>query len=346
MKWFMLTLALVAPSQAALRFGCSQLSIQRIDPLVEPGTVPSAHLHQIVGGNVFQPLMNSSAMDIGSKGTCTTCAFTEDFSNYWTAVLYFKARNGTYKRVPIYPNTALEGDNIKGGMTVYYTQKDFNGNGNKKMTAFKPGFRMTVGAPTIDSAAKGSPGLRYTCLATKSTRFPETQEFPKAPCAAGIMAVHHFPSCWNGKDLDSPNHQDHMFNTAAASGFVEAGPCPASHPVRVPQVALETLWDTRAFNNKADWPADGSQPFVWSNNESKGYSIHGDYVFGWKGDSLQKAMDSSCMFQACGNGKPLLSQSVAQMNACTVKDNVGESIEGWVKSLPGIMARREETFVA
>lgn len=24
----------------------------------------------------------------------------EDFSNYWTANLYFKARNGSYKRVP------------------------------------------------------------------------------------------------------------------------------------------------------------------------------------------------------------------------------------------------------
>lgn len=26
----------------------------------------------------------------------------------------------------------------------------------------------------------------------------------------------------------------------------------------------EVMWDTRPFNNKADWPADGSQPFVYS----------------------------------------------------------------------------------
>jgi hypothetical protein len=26
----------------------------------------------------------------------------------------------------------------------------------------------------------------------------------------------------------------------------------------------ETVWDTRQFNNPADWPEDGSQPFVWS----------------------------------------------------------------------------------
>jgi len=139
MKWLVLALALVAPSQAGLRFGCSTLSIQRLDPLVEPGQVPSAHLHQIVGGNVFAPTMpdNTSTVAIGDKGTCTTCFFSEDFSNYWTAVLYFKARNGTFHRVPIYDNADLEG-NLQGGMTVYYTQQDFNSNGNQKITAFKP----------------------------------------------------------------------------------------------------------------------------------------------------------------------------------------------------------------
>lgn len=32
--------------------------------------------------------------------TLTYVHIGEDFSNYWTANLYFKARNGTYKRVP------------------------------------------------------------------------------------------------------------------------------------------------------------------------------------------------------------------------------------------------------
>jgi len=57
MKSLSLALALIAPAQAALRFGCSTLSIQRLDPLVEPGRVPSAHLHQIVGGDAFNATM-------------------------------------------------------------------------------------------------------------------------------------------------------------------------------------------------------------------------------------------------------------------------------------------------
>lgn len=71
---------------------------------------------------------------------------------------------------------------------------------------------MTVGSPTTNTleAAKANKGLRYTCLQTILTRGSETPDFPKQPCPAGIMAIHHFPSCWDGKNLDSPDHQSHM----------------------------------------------------------------------------------------------------------------------------------------
>lgn len=39
-----------ASAQNMLRFGCSQLTIERADPLVTPGQGPSPHTHQIIGG--------------------------------------------------------------------------------------------------------------------------------------------------------------------------------------------------------------------------------------------------------------------------------------------------------
>jgi hypothetical protein len=130
-------------------------------------------------------------------------------------------------------------------------------------------------------------------------------------------------SCWDGKNVDSPDHQSHMFNTAR-DAFANAGACPSSHPVRMPQLAYETLWDTTSFND-LPWPANG-QPFVLSSGDSKGFGTHADYAFGWKGDSLQKAMDNSCMFNACENGRPLKSQGTGPMNQCKVQSEVQEAI--------------------
>jgi hypothetical protein len=71
--------------------------------------------------------------DIPAESTCTSCIFSEDSSNYWTAVLYFRASNGTFRRVPLITNQFLEG--AKGGMTVYYLSPEDN---STEVTAFKP----------------------------------------------------------------------------------------------------------------------------------------------------------------------------------------------------------------
>jgi len=109
------------------------------------------------------------------------------------------------------------------------------------------------------------------------------------------------------------------------------GPCPASHPIKIPQVMYEIMFDTRQFNNKADWPADGSQPFYWSMGDNTGYGIHGDYLFGWKGDALQKAMDTKCSGDRCA---ALQRQTDAKAIACTkgqtAREDIGTDVCKWL----------------
>ncbi len=125
-------LAQNAAAQNMLRFACSQLVVDRVDPIVNPGVRYTPHLQQIVGGNSFNITMDPGSHDLPSMSTCTSCTFKEDFSNYWTAVLFFKAKNGTYKRVPQVGNGGPQGQLVnKGGLDVYYIPSG-------KTTAFKP----------------------------------------------------------------------------------------------------------------------------------------------------------------------------------------------------------------
>jgi hypothetical protein len=43
-----------------------------------------------------------------------------------------------------------------------------------------------------------------------NTRTDETLDFPKKPCPSGIMVNVRFPTCWDGVNLDSPNHAEHV----------------------------------------------------------------------------------------------------------------------------------------
>jgi hypothetical protein len=113
-----------------------------------------------------------------------------------------------------------------------------------------------------------------------------------------------------------------MYNTITRDGFMNAPACPSSHPIRVPQVTYETVWDTTKFNSM--WTS--GNPFVWSFEGSRGYGTHADYLFGWKDNSLQRAMDKAeCFYDGCGS---ITKQAMTVANKCTVKDQVGEETDG------------------
>jgi hypothetical protein len=326
-----------------LRFGCHQLVIDRIDPLVNPGSIPSQHQHQIVGGDAFNASMPLS--DISAISTCTSCSYSDDFSNYWTSNLYFRARNGTYKRVPHKPNKGSAPPvfedpftpRTNGGLVAYYVSP-----GKGEVTAFAPGFRMFFGDAMLRSEPQGPWNLStQTCfrcftgpdfggdfLRPCQDPLVDTMYLPNKPCY-GIRSNILFPTCWDGVNLDSPDHKSHVAYPVEGphifDGIGTAEQCPPSHPVKIPQLMLEIIWDTEPFNDPNEWPEDGSQPFVLSTGDATGYSQHADYIFGWKGDSLQVGMDAGCVAANCPG---MATQTVEEAALCKVPELVGENYEG------------------
>ncbi|KAK5651967.1 hypothetical protein OQA88_11510 [Cercophora sp. LCS_1] len=325
-----------AAAQNMLRFACSQLVVDRVDPLVNPAQRYTPHLHQIVGGNSFNLTMEPVVYDLAERSTCTSCSFVEDLSNYWTAVMFFKHKNGSYMRVPQTGNGGPQGKLINdGGLDIYYIPSG-------RVTAFKPGFRMLVGnaAETSDSKVSKA-NICHRCW----NRPTEDQFVGGAPCTGSdtvgipqsntcnmIRQTLIFPACWDGKNLDSPDHKSHVAY-GQGSGANGGGSCPSTHPVKTPQVMYELMWDANNFvKNKDWWPADG-KPYTYSMNLG-GSAAHGDYVFGWKGDSLQKAMDKNCNLNRDCPAAGLHYQEPKAYNACKLKQQAPEPVDGWLKAMP------------
>ncbi|KAG8968051.1 hypothetical protein FRC05_001684 [Tulasnella sp. 425] len=184
------SLASVEVANAWFRLPCATPLVQeRVDPIISPGQI-SQHLHSLHGGNsISMNLTYNSAR----ASTCTSCAVTQDLSNYWTPTLYFKdPTTGLFEKVP------------NGGLLVYYQNRGSGdvANGGTGLKAFPPGFRMLSGDATKRSklyteglgtqAELAERAIKSTCLryGTNNSGY-DFYGFPTTDCEAGLNARLH-----------------------------------------------------------------------------------------------------------------------------------------------------------
>jgi len=341
----LLLACLVEQSMAFFRLpvGGSQSSlVERSDPIVTPGEV-SGHVHSILGGNAFAQTMNNGTAE---SSTCTTAKVTVDKSNYWIPRLFYhdKAAN-TFTNVG------------NGGLLAYYMQRH---NDNEPIVAFPAGFRMVAGNPMkrsnkypeASNDVRASPlwdtltfaqrqealaqqAITWTCFTANGLVGNDDNgqkgKFPKGAACTSFRSELFFPSCWNGRDLDTPDHKSHV----AYPDRTDNGVCPPGFPKRLPSLFFEHTWDTKAL-----WNGQGEWPFVWAMGDPTGWGFHGDFLNGWDVNILQQAMDqctaASGVLEDCQvfTSKNLI-QSNQAADSCKLKPSVQETVQGRLKQLPG-----------
>ncbi|KAF1848139.1 WSC domain-containing protein [Cucurbitaria berberidis CBS 394.84] len=311
--------ALLSGADAFWRMPCtSRTALARLDPIVDVG-VASSHGHTIHGGSNFA---ERTSYDDLRKSECTSCQFSDDKSAYWTPSLHFVHDGGSTEIVPQI-----------GGMLAYYQligtnlkafPKDFQAvAGDSRLRNFTgPVPDPPTSAWTDDDMTQvslGQKAIGFNCMnynknpePSRYRHFLPSKDYLDENCADGIRAEIMFPSCWNGKDTDSPDHRSHI----AYPNNIAGGQCPPGFETRLPSLFYETIWNTNAFKGK-------SGQFVWSNGDPTGYGYHADFINGWNIDTLQAAVNDctslSGLVEDCPHFAGSL-QTQAQQGECKIKD--------------------------
>jgi hypothetical protein len=158
----------------------------------------------------------------------------------------------------------------------------------RQARAFPPGFRMIAGQKdrtTFNPGVQSNVAIRFNSGGhTGVHRIPEVVD-------QTLLAAVRFPSCWDGDNIDSKDHQSHVaYPDPALRGNTEGGMCPKSHPYALFQIGAEFIFDTSDIR---------SEELVFSNGDTTGYGFHADFLQGWQDlAALQRS------FQECSQGGP------------------------------------------
>ena len=246
------------------------------DPIVYPGQPGRSHLHTFFGNTGTNG--NSTAGSIANTGNSTCRGGILNRSSYW---------------VPSMIDT-LDGTPIRPTESHFYYKTGYYGVVPSTVRAIPPGLRMIAGDARNDrpTAQFARPISSYHCDGVNA---PAGSGIPACPVGSEIWQHVVFPQCWDGVNLDSPDHKSHM-------AYPEGRGCPASHPVALPEITMNVIYPVRAGTSTTRWRLSSDN---YSTSLPGGYSGHGDWFNGWRPEIMQSLITNcSNTGRDCG-GMPL-----------------------------------------
>lgn len=223
---------------------CELSHVAADDPIVHPGEPGASHLHAFFGNTAVDA--DSTPADLLTAPT--SCDDARDTAAYWVPVLLD------------------DGEVVAPTFAVAYYRAGL-GVDPTSVSAFPHGLVIVAGDPQATQAQPVSV-VAWSCgHGSRREALP-----PNCPSGTELRLDVTFPDCWDGTQTDVAGHREHM-------RYSNAGSCPESHPVPVPQLVLSVVY-----------PVTGD---VTSMRLASGslLSGHADFVNAWDQEALEKEVD-------------------------------------------------------
>src|SRR5207237_9677835 len=112
------------------------------------------------------------------------------------------------------------------------------------------GLRMIPGDPNASAPNPAVFSMRWKCIGGPNNQNDLYQpSIGNCDVGAQLYQEVFFPQCWDGVNLDSPDHKSHMsytVNVRNTDGSTGSHPeCPKTHPVPLPQITFNVTYLVR-----------------------------------------------------------------------------------------------------
>jgi hypothetical protein len=250
----------------AVRVFCGVSHMNNDDPLVFPNQKDATHHHTYFGNTSVK--YDSDLNNLANVGNSTCWGGIMNRSAYWHPTMIDSAGK---------PMISDSGDGNGQGVLFYY-KAGYDGVRHQDIKPVPNGLRILTGNPKATTSAQMK-NVNWHCHvpSTGNGHSWNSSSIPNCNVGEYVVMAMDFPRCWDGKNLDSPNHNDHMSRAVS-------GGCPASHPVPLPQITFNMRFKVTKPGEALTWRLS-SDNYAY-NGKNAGYSAHADYVAAWNPDFM------------------------------------------------------------
>ncbi|MBC9726067.1 DUF1996 domain-containing protein [Streptomyces sp. TRM68367] len=200
--------------------------------IVAPGVDNGAHhTHDYVGNQATDAFASDEDLANGD----TTCQNQGDKSTYYWPVL--RLQDGTDE---FDANDAGGGAEGNVGKILQAEEADIKYVGSKQgdVVAMPKFLRIITGDAKAFTNGDANANVALSCTGFED-KVQLTDKYPVCPQGSNLVRTSNFQSCWDGQNIDSANHRDHV-------AFVqEDGSCPDGFQA-IPQLQVRLVYDVSA----------------------------------------------------------------------------------------------------